>query len=140
MSSPLERLAALDDSIHAETPVLAEYEGLLRSGRMRLDDARRPEKLPREPGRPAYNASHALCLAALRRSGYRSSRRFVVFEAVPHTLGLGPEVWMVLTKCHRIRNQAEYEGIINLNARIVTDLIEATSRVLAALEALGPPG
>jgi hypothetical protein len=28
----------------------------------------------------AYNAAHALCLAALRWHGYRSGNRFIVFQ------------------------------------------------------------
>ena len=43
----------------------------------------------------AYNAAHALSLAALRRGGYRARHRYIVFQVLPHTLGLGPEVWRV---------------------------------------------
>lgn len=39
----------------------------------------------------AYNAAHALCLAALRRSGYRAENRYIVFQVLPDTLGLGPK-------------------------------------------------
>lgn len=81
----------------------------------------------------AYNAAHALSLAALRRCGYRSSNRYIVFQALQHTLGLGPEVWRVLAKCHEVRNLGEYEGDLNINERLVTDLISATRRVEDAL-------
>jgi hypothetical protein len=81
----------------------------------------------------AYNAAHALCLAALRRKGYRPSNRFIVFQVLPHTLGLGPEVWRVLDKCHNTRNLGEYEGLLDVNARLVADQIAATQRVLDAL-------
>ena len=30
---------------------------------------------------------------SLRRQRYRSSNRYIVFQALQHTLGLGPEVW-----------------------------------------------
>ena len=36
----------------------------------------------------AYNAAHALCLAALRWHGFRPANRYIVFQVVPHTLGL----------------------------------------------------
>jgi hypothetical protein len=36
----------------------------------------------------AYNAAHALCLAALRWHGYRPTNRYIVFQGLPHTLGL----------------------------------------------------
>ncbi len=79
----------------------------------------------------AYNAAHALCLAALRWHGYRSGNRYLVFQLLPHTLGLGPEVWRVLAKCHEIRNPGEYEGDLNVDERIVTDLVKACSAVAA---------
>ena len=81
----------------------------------------------------AYNAAHALCLAALRRKGYRSSQRYIVFQVLPHTLGLGPEVWRVLDKCHNTRNLGEYEGLLDVDERLVTDLIKAAHAVADAL-------
>lgn len=51
----------------------------------------------------AYNAAHSLSLAALRWHGYRSSNRYLVFQVLPHTIGVGPEVWRVLAKCHDCR-------------------------------------
>ncbi len=84
----------------------------------------------------AYNAAHALCLAALRHHGYRASNRYIVFQLLPQTLRLGPEVWRVLSKCHEIRNLSEYEGDLSIDPRIVADLIEACSTVEAAVAAL----
>lgn len=63
----------------------------------------------------AYNAAHALCLAALRWHGYRpANKRYIVFQALPDTLGLGPEVWRVLARAHEIRNRSECEGHQNI--------------------------
>jgi hypothetical protein len=42
-------------------------------------------------------------------------------------------VWRILAKCHEIRNLGEYEGDLNINARIVDDLITATESVSKAL-------
>ena len=80
------------------------------------------------------DAAHALCLAALRKKGFRPSNRYIVFQALPHTLGLGPEVWRVLDLCHNKRNLGEYEGMMDVDARLVTDLIAAAQRVLIALQ------
>lgn len=66
--------------------------------------------------------------------GYRPSQRYIVFQALPHTLGLGPEVWRVLDLCHGRRNTGEYEGLLDVNERLVSDLITATQRVAAALK------
>jgi len=45
----------------------------------------------------------------------------------------------VLAKCHDVRNLGEYEGDLNVDERIVTDLIAASKAVAAALEKLPPP-
>ena len=86
----------------------------------------------------AYNAAHALCLAALRWYGFCAGNRYIVFQVLPHTLGLGPEVWRVLAKCHDIRNLGEYKGDLNVDDRIVTDLIAACQAVAAKLNDLLP--
>jgi hypothetical protein len=86
----------------------------------------------------AYNAAHALSLAALRRAGFRSTNRYVVFQALPHTLGLPPIVWRVLATAHGARNAAEYEGGLEIDDRIVTDTVRAAKAVLAALGDIGP--
>ena len=72
-----------------------------------------------------------MALAALRYRGFRPSNRYIVFQVLPHTLGVGPEVWRVLAKGHVIRNVAEYEGELNVDERVVVDMITAC-RVLAA--------
>ncbi len=54
------------------------------------------------------------------------------------TLGLGPEVWRVLAKGHDIRNLGEYEGDLNVDERIVADLIVACRAVAAKLAELPP--
>lgn len=86
----------------------------------------------------AYNAAHAFCLAALRWHGYRSSNRYIVFQLLPHTLGLGPEVYRVLSKCHDIRNLGEYEGDLNIDERITADLVAACKKVADKLDRLAP--
>ncbi len=87
----------------------------------------------------AYNAAHALCLAALRWHGYRSGNRFMVFQLLPNTLGLGPEVWRVLSKCHDARNLGEYEGMLEVDTRLVSDLMNACQQVADKLGELPPP-
>ena len=138
MPSPLDNLVA-SGSLQREATDAKEYAGLLRSGSVRLTDARNEELTLESRFDLAYNAAHALCLAALRRAGYRSSNRYVVFQALPHTLGLGPEVWRVLAKCHQVRNQGEYEGDLNVDERLVNDLITACSAVREALDRPAPP-
>jgi hypothetical protein len=116
---------------------VAEIAGLLRTRRARLVDAGHPTLALESRFDLPYNAAHALCLAALRAKGYRAANRcYIVFQALPHTLGLGPEVWRVLDLCHNKRNLGEYEGMLEVDERLVKDLIAATQKVADALSAV----
>lgn len=96
MTSALENLAGPTKPLVAEPPDEAEVRGLLRSGKARLADAGNAALSLESRFDLAYNAAHALCLAALRHKGYRARHRYIVFQVLPHTLELGPEVWRVL--------------------------------------------
>lgn len=134
MTSALERLADLA----AEPPDAKEFAGLRRAGLARLKDAGTRTLSLESRFDLAYNAAHALCLAAVRYRGFRPKNRYVVFQVLPHTLGLGPEVWRVLAKAHEIRNRGEYEGDLEVDERIVKDLTAAGGKVAAALGKLAP--
>jgi len=134
MTSPLENLAGPSGPLSAEPPDKKEVAGLLRSGLARLADAHSDALSLESRFDLAYNAAHALSLAALRRAGYRARHRYIVFQVLPHTLGLGPEVWRVLAKAHDLRNLAEYEGHVEVDRRLVNDVIAACERVSDALE------
>jgi len=138
MTSPFENLAGPGKALRAEPPDAKEFAGLQRIGLARLQDAQKPDLAVESQFDLAYNAAHALCLAALRWHGYRSGNRFIVFQLLPHTLGLGPEVWRVLSKCHAARNLGEYEGMLEVDTRLVTDLITACKQVADKLGALPP--
>ncbi len=45
----------------------------------------------------------------------------------------------MLSKCHDIRNQGEYEGDLTIDERIVTDLIAACRAVADEVDTLGTP-
>ena len=138
MTSPFENLAGPGKPLRAEPPDSKEFAGLQRMGMVRLQDAQKAGLALESQFDLAYNAAHALCLAALRWHGYRSGNRFIVFQLLPHTLGLGPEVWRVLSKCHDARNLGEYEGMLEVDTRLVADLITACQLVANKLSALPP--
>jgi hypothetical protein len=138
MTSAFENLTGPGKPLRAEPPDSKEFAGLQRMGLARLKDAQRSGLALESQFDLAYNAAHALCLAALRWHGYRSGNRFIVFQLLPHTLGLGPEVWRVLSKCHDARNLGEYEGMLEVDSRLVTDLITACQQVADKLGALPP--
>jgi hypothetical protein len=134
--SPLDNLCGPGKLLRRETPDAREFEGLKRSGLKRLTDAENTANSLESRFDLAYNAAHALCLAALRRAGYRSTNRYIVFQVLPHTLGLKPEVWRVLAHCHNLRNRGEYEGDLFVDERLLADLIRACRVVAAQVERL----
>lgn len=136
MPSPLDALSGPGKSLRREPPDADEFAGLRNSALARLRDSENPDNSLEGRFDLAYNAAHALCLAALRWHGFRASNRYIVFQVLPHTLGLGPEVWRVLAKCHDVRNLGEYEGDMNVDERLVTDLITACHAVASKLDTL----
>jgi hypothetical protein len=73
-SSPLDNRVRIG-KLKVESPTEAEFDGLFRSGRVRLADARNGMLNLESRFDLAYNAAHALSLAALRWHGYRSDNR-----------------------------------------------------------------
>ena len=72
-------------------PLALKWPAFRESGENRLADAANPSLSLESRFDLAYNAAHALASAALRRLGYRAENRYVVFQALPHTLGLPVE-------------------------------------------------
>lgn len=131
----LDNLARIG-KLKTELSERAEFEGLLRSGRVRLKDAGNPANSIEIRFDLAYNAAHALSLAALRWHGYRSENRYLVFQSLTHTLTLPAEQWRVLDQAHRQRNLAEYEGDVDIDEALVSALIRVTDEVLMRVIAL----
>jgi hypothetical protein len=131
MTSPsrLERLAGPGNVLAKESPDAEEFAGLVRSGLSRLKDAENDTISLDSRFDLAYNAAHALSLAALRHCGFRPTKRYIVFQVLPDTLRLGANVWRVLSKCHDMRNRSEYEGALDVDERLVSDLIAACRKV-----------
>jgi hypothetical protein len=125
-------------NLKAEPPDQNEFNGLLRSAKARLTDAHNGSLSIESRFDLAYNASHALALAALRWHGFRSDNRYLVFQCLPHTLNVKPEIWRVLAQCHQRRNVAEYEGHLEISDQLVAELIGAADLLQRSVEALAP--
>ncbi len=136
-SNNLGNLAKIGQLKH-EPPARSEMDGLLKSGRRRLKDAGNASNAIESRFDLAYNAAHALALAALRWHGYRSESRYLVFQVLPHTLGFADPEWRVLALCHDRRNKAEYEGTLEMDERLLAELIAIAGKLLNAVEKLGP--
>jgi len=132
----LENLAKTGN-IKPEPKDRQEFLGLLHAGKIRLNDAKNEKLSPESRFDLAYNAAHSLALAALRWCEYRpANQRYIVFQAIPHTTGLGPEVWRVLDACHRKRNLSEYEGYFEADEQLMKDLLKAADTLLSYVENL----
>ena len=107
----------------------SEFDGLLQSGKARLNDAKKETLSLESRFDLAYNASRALSLAALRWHGYRSGSRYLVFQCLRHTLDLPNELWRVMDQAHRKRNLSEYEGHIDVDEQLVDALIRVAIEV-----------
>jgi len=104
----------------------AEFNGMMRLANSRLKDALIPGLSEDSQFLLAYGAAHGFALAALRKYGYRSESRYIVFQCLQHTLGLSKYKWRVLDKCHNVRNLAEYEGHLDIDSQLLKELIEIT--------------
>ncbi|MES2603641.1 MAG: hypothetical protein V4603_01820 [Pseudomonadota bacterium] len=122
--------------LKAEPPAASELDGLLHSGIVRLADAQRVELNAESRFDLAYNAAHALALAALRWHGYRSENRYLVFQSLTHTLQLPSTQWRVLDDAHRKRNIAEYEGDIEVDAALLEALLRVTAELATRVQTL----
>ena len=140
MSGALNNLVEIG-LLKAEPPNQEEFDGLRRSGEARLKDAENPELAAESRFDLAYNAAHALSLAALRWHGYRpANKRYIVFQALQHTLQCDAAIWRVLDRCHSLRNSAEYEGQTEIDERFLKEVLTATKIVRDRVAALKPTG
>lgn len=121
--------------LKAEPPDRKECEGLLRSAVDRLEDARNPALSFASRFDLAYNAAHALALTALRLQGYRSDKRYLVFQCLMHTLGEDKTRVRLFALCHDRRNLAEYEGYMDVDEALLAELVAATDGILARVRA-----
>ena len=138
-SAELDNLVKIG-KLKRESASASELEGLYKSAVERLADASHAELSVRGRFDLTYNEAHALALHALRRLGYRSDNRYLVFQTLVHTLGLPIETVRVLTKAHERRNAAEYEGFLERDERLMAELVAGAKRLRAAIESLPPPG
>lgn len=134
----LENLAKIG-KLQRQTPSRREFDGLIASGKARLSDAQRQELSLESQFDLAYNAAHALALAALRWHGYRSDSRYLVFQCLQQTVDLTPTEWRILDQAHRKRNLAEYEGHVEIEKTLVDATIRVAKKVKDHVEALKRP-
>lgn len=120
--------------LKAEPPDRKECDGLMRSARDRLKDAGHPPLSFASRFDLAYNAAHALALTALRLHGYRSDKRYLVFQCLLYTTDVSKVEVRLLALCHERRNLAEYEGYMDEDEALLGQLMESTATLLNKVE------
>jgi hypothetical protein len=127
-------------TLKAEAASRKEFEGMLASARRGLADAQNDGITTDSQFDLAYGAAHRFALAALRHQGYRSENRITVFQTLVHTLSTGNADVQIFLRAHNERNLAEYEGRVDIDEKLLADLIRCTKRLEAAVGKLMPPG
>lgn len=125
--------------LKSEPPARNEYTGMVTAARSRLKDSQNRDLDPDSRFDLAYGAAHRLALAALRRVGYRSENRITVFQTLVHTLGTSASDMQIFLQAHNERNLAEYEGRMEIDEKLLGNLIRCTKAIEAALGKLDLP-
>ena len=129
----LENLVRIDQ-LKIEPPDRQEYEGLVRSAMDRQRDARNSSLSYASRFDLAYNAEHGLALAALRARGYRTDKRYLVFQCLVHTVQLDKASVRLFSVCHERRNRAEYEGMLDEDMQLLQELVENADALLERIK------
>lgn len=122
-----------------EPPRRTEFDGMVRSARARLTDAQNESIDSDSQFDLAYGAAHRLASAALRQHGYRSEDRITVFQTLVHTVGTDKADLQIFLKAHNERNLAEYERRMEIDERLLGDLIRCTKTLAAEVTKLELP-
>jgi hypothetical protein len=136
MSQPeLDNLVRIGQ-LKAEPRNVQEAMRMLAMARIRLSDAHLNNLSIEGRFTSSYNAAHAAALAALRWHGYRSENRYTVFQCLTHTLAWPANRWRVLDAAHQKRNLAEYEGYLDIEESIVTQMCALVENLIADVQML----
>lgn len=122
-----------------ESASRAEFDGMMNSGGRALKDAQNASLDPDGQFDLAYGAAHRFALAALRQHGYRSENRITVFQTLVHTVGSDGADLQVFLKSHSKRNLAEYQGYMEVDQKLLADLIRCTKKLEMAAAKIPPP-
>jgi hypothetical protein len=125
-------------NLKVEEASRSEFDGMIKSARRGLVDAENRSIATDSQFDLAYEAAHKFALAALRREGYRSENRITVFQTLVHTLATDNADLQIFLRAHNERNLAAYEGRVDIDKRLLADLIGATKRLASAVGKLAP--
>jgi hypothetical protein len=115
--------------LHQEPPDKREFIGLISAANDRLVDAQNSTLSYSSRFDLAYNAAHGYALAALRAKGYRTDKRYLVFQCLTHTMNIEKAKVRLFSICHERRNLAEYEGYMDVDEALLAELINNTNEL-----------
>jgi hypothetical protein len=124
----LENLVRINQ-LHIEPPDRREFNGLLKGATERLHDAENRDLSLSSRFDLAYSAAYRFALAALRAAGYRTDKRYLVFQCLQHTVQLDKGKVRLFSLCHDRRNRAEYEGQSEVDEALLEELIVNTKEL-----------
>jgi hypothetical protein len=111
----------------------AELAGFLANADQSLADARISALSSANRFKLAYDAAHALALAAIRAHGYRPGagpgHRAIVFQSLVHTIGVSATLASSLNRYHTKRNRSEYDGLVIATDAEASDLLALTTEL-----------
>lgn len=117
----------------------AEFDGLVTFGSQLFGDAKNQQNSVEGRFTLAYEAAHAFSHAALRWHGYRSEKRYMVFQVLSFTLDIDQPVGRFLGNCHDSRNKTDYEGGSVITKGMTEELIKYVGILHTKVKALTPP-
>ena len=120
--------------LHSEVADKREFDRLVQKSADRLRDAENAALSYASRFDLAYSAAHGLALAALRAAGYRTDKRYLVFQCLVHTVKLDKTQLKIFTAGHERRNLAEYEGLLESDESFLEELIGATKVLMTLVQ------
>jgi hypothetical protein len=119
------------NALREERAAPLEVQGLLSSAKDYLADARRQTNSQATRFNVAYEAAHAIALAAMRALDLRPAQgpghRAVVFNALNSTTGATAAVFVPLMKANDKRNKLTYDGLTTFSAAELAELIDCAT-------------
>ncbi len=129
MNDPLASLAK-SGLLKVQPTSKTELAGFLANAEQSLADARIAAVSSANRFKLAYDAAHALALAAMRARGYRPGagpgHRAIVFQSLVHTIGAPSKLASSLNRYHTKRNRSEYDGLVTATDAEAKDLLALT--------------
>lgn len=124
---------------HRHTPTVAELQTHITNAATDLVDAKNATVSAVGRYKHAYDAAHALAIAAVKIRGFRPSNelghRQLVFTALEHAVPAVERDVPIFNDAHKERNRSEYDGApISVTASKLEGLIKAADNLLEEVQ------